>query len=80
MTDKNIIAMSGGDITDMELIEEYGLDPALAGKPAINDAMLDIVYQKNMAAMVDSGMSEGKAKAEAGRLRAQAKHQMSKKK
>ena len=72
------MAKSGGDITDMEIIEEYGLDPKLAGTPAINDAMLDIVYDKNMAAMVESGMSEGKAKAEAGRLRAQAKMQIKK--
>jgi len=62
----------------MELIEEYGLDPALAGTKAINDAMLDVVYQKNVAAMIDDGMPEGKAKAQAGRLRAQAKSQVMK--
>lgn len=74
----NRLAMNGFDITDMELIEKYGLDPALAGTPAINDAMLDIVYQNNIKGAMDAGMSEGKAKAEAGRLRAQAKSEMMK--
>lgn len=76
MTFKNMnrIAKAGGDITDMEIVEEYGLDPSLAGTEGINDAMLDVVYDKNVAAMIESGMSESKAKADAGRMRAKAKH------
>ena len=76
MTTKNYnrIALNGGDITDMEIVETYGLDPKLAGTPKINDAMLDVVYEQNVAAMIDNGMTEAKAKAEAGRMKAKAKH------
>ena len=53
----NIIALRGGAVTDMEYIETFGLDPALAGTPGLNDAMLNKAYQDNIA----SGMSEADA-------------------
>lgn len=78
MTVKNYnrLAMSGLEVTDMELVEEYNLDPALAGTPKINDAMLDVIEQKNIKAMINDGYTEKKARAMAGRLKARAKHEI----
>ena len=51
----NINALRGGtgpDDDDMAFVERYGLDPALAYTPAINDAMLDVVMKQ----AIDGGM------------------------
>ncbi len=58
--DYNVMALRGSGITDQEYVETFGLDPALAGTPALNDVMLNKVMQEN----IDSGMEEGKAKQE----------------
>ena len=50
-------ALRGGDIDDMEVVEEFGLDPTLAYTPAINDAMLELVYTQN----IDAGVSQDDA-------------------
>lgn len=44
----NILALRGSQITDGEYIEQFGLDPSLEGKPELNDAMLEVIYQKNL--------------------------------
>ncbi len=45
----NILALRGADIKDKEYVEMYNLDPEIANTPKINDAMLDLVYNENMA-------------------------------
>jgi len=74
--DYNKLALQGFDITDMEFIQQFNLNPALANTPQINFAMLDNVYAKNIEGFTKRGMSETKAKVEAGRQRADAKKQI----
>lgn len=69
----NRLALNGMKVTDMELVREYGLNPEVANTPAINDAMLNKIEQNNIRDMINDGMSESKAKAEAGKLKAKAK-------
>lgn len=45
----NILALRGADIKDKEYVEMYNLDPEIQNTPKINDAMLDLVYNENMA-------------------------------
>ena len=49
----NELALRGQPIDDMEYVDEFGLDPKLAYTPQLNDAMLEVVYQQNLAAGVD---------------------------
>ena len=53
----NIMALRGASIDDMEYVETFGLDPALAYTPALNDEMLQVVMQQN----IDAGMEESEA-------------------
>ena len=53
----NIIALRGGAVSDQEYVETFGLDPALAGTPALNDAMLEAMYNEN----IDAGVDEKRA-------------------
>ena len=54
----NILALRGANVTDQEYIETFDLDPALAGTPALNDAMLEKMYKEN----IDNGVDKDKAK------------------
>jgi hypothetical protein len=74
----NRMALQGFKIDDMEFVKEYELDPALAYTPAINDALLNIMYNKNVKGLIESGVKEGKAKADAGRMRAAIKKDIEK--
>ena len=56
-TNYNIMALRGAAIDDMEYVETFGLDPALAYTPELNDAMLKVAYDQN----VDSGMEADEA-------------------
>ena len=69
----NRLALQGLDFDDMEFVQQFKLDPAVAYTPKINDVMLDDVYNKNIRSFMADGMSENDAKREAGRLRAKAK-------
>ena len=51
------MALRGASIDDMEYVETFGLDPALAYTPALNDEMLQVVMQQN----IDAGMEESEA-------------------
>ena len=46
-------ALRGGTTDDMEYVETWGLDPALAYTPKINEAMADLVMQQNIDAGKD---------------------------
>lgn len=54
----NYLALRGAPVDDMEFVEQFGLDPALAYTDKINDAMLQMTYDQNLA----SGMEEDVAK------------------
>ena len=44
----NLLALKGNNVDDMEFVEMYNLDPAVAYTPQINDVMIDTVYQLNL--------------------------------
>ena len=54
----NILALRGAQVDDMEYVETFGLDPAIANTPQLNEVMLD----RNMQENIDAGMDEKKAK------------------
>jgi len=72
----NRLALQGLDFDDMEFVQQFKLDPAVAYTPKINDVMLEDVYNKNIRSFVADGMSENDARREAGRLRAKAKKEI----
>ena len=43
-------ALRGGNADDMDVVKEYGLDPALAYTPQINAAAIEAQYQRNIEA------------------------------
>ena len=54
----NVMALRGDkNMTDMDYVETFGLDPAVANTPKINDVMLDRVMQEN----IQAGMEEKEA-------------------
>ena len=54
----NILALRGGQVSDQEYVETFGLDPSLANTPDLNNAMLQTVYDQN----IQEGMEEKEAK------------------
>lgn len=52
-------------IDDMEYVEMFNLDPALAYTPEINEAILSKVWDNNYAGAVAEGLSEAEAQAHA---------------
>lgn len=76
MKNFNRLALQGVDIDDNEFIKEFNLNPNLAGKPEINDAILNVMYEKNIKNYVNDGIPIGEAKSKAGRLRAEAKREI----
>ena len=68
----NVMALKGYDVDDMDTVEYYDLDPALAYTPGINEAVLEAVYQKNIKLAMKKGKTEIQAKKEAATLRKQA--------
>jgi len=76
MSDKrnyNYLALRGSDVDDMEYVDQYGLDPKVAYTPRINDAMLDVVYKKNVDMFTKSGDSEVEARSKADKMRHEAR-------
>ena len=65
-------------VTDQEYIDTFGLDPALAGTPELNEAMLNQQYKENVEhylgtmpqeeADKKAGMKRSKASADIKRL------------
>lgn len=54
----NYLALRGAPVDDMEFVEQFGLDKNIAYTDKINDAMLQVTYDQNIA----GGMHEDKAK------------------
>ena len=49
----NYLALRGADVDDMEFVEQFGLDPSLAYTPQLNEAMLDLTMDQNIASGMD---------------------------
>ena len=74
MTQKNFnrMALQGWDVDDMEVVEQFNLDPSVAYTPEINDIMLEKMYTENVQGYLSAGMSQDQAESKAGKMRAQA--------
>ena len=66
---KNYNVLSDQGVTDIDLVETLKLDPQLAGTPEINDAAYQRMFDMNVKGFMAKGMTEGQARAKAGRLR-----------
>jgi len=69
MTNANMAFKLDGETTDAELAARYGLDQRLIGKPEINEAIRQAVYQENIAGARRQGLDPALAKKKANRLR-----------
>lgn len=49
----NYLALRGAPVDDMEFVEQFGLSPDVAYTDKINDAMLDLTYDQNIAGGMD---------------------------
>lgn len=58
----NYDAQLGGDTDDMELVQRYGLDKAVAYTPKINEAMRQAIRAENYQDFLKAGYSEGQAR------------------
>jgi len=72
MKSYNLDAQMGGDIDDMELVHQYGLDSAVAYTPSINQAMRKAIFDANLADGARKGDPPEKVRAEAVRRMNQA--------
>ena len=52
-------------IDDMEYVEMFNLDPALAYTPAINEAILNSVHENNLAGAIAEGVPEAESRSDA---------------
>jgi len=80
----NAAALMGMDVDDMEYVEEFELDFDLAYTPRINDAMLEKIYEENIAYYtevmeMDAKAAREKAKAQRAMAEAQIKELMARK-
>ena len=56
MADKknfNYLALKGAPVDDMEFVEQFNLDPSLAYTHKLNEAMLNLTYDQNIASGID---------------------------
>lgn len=69
----NYLALRGAGVDDMEFVEQFGLDPAIAYTPALNTAMLDMTERDNRQTYLDEGMTDVEAdkKAKENRMAAE---------
>jgi len=62
MNHYNIFALQGDtSVTDADVCEQLGLDPKLAGTPAINDAAIKQMHKDNYQAYLSAGSSDADA-------------------
>jgi len=58
----NLFALRGDpNVTDQDVCETLGLDPALANTPKINDAAINKMYRDNYNGYLEQGMNESDA-------------------
>lgn len=58
----NYIALRGGEVDDMEFVEEYGVPKEYAYTRKLNDFMLDLLQTKNEQFYMSEGKDEDEAK------------------
>jgi len=62
----NIFALKGdSETSDMDVCEQLGLDPSLAGTPAINEAAIQAMQKQNYEGHLKNGIPESEAMAAA---------------
>ena len=62
MKNYNIFALQGDmETSDAEVCETLGIDPTLAGTPAINEAAIKAMHRKNYDGFVNKGVDSNKA-------------------
>lgn len=69
----NYLALKGANVDDMEFVERFDLDPAVAYTNKLNDVMLDRMEQDNITFYVnDEGMDrkEAEMKAKSNKMEA----------
>tara|TARA_R110000851_G_scaffold41082_5_gene103326 strand:- start:2299 stop:2565 length:267 start_codon:yes stop_codon:yes gene_type:complete len=66
----NMAALMGAELTDEDYVKEFGLDPAVANTPTINEVMLAKVEQDNVAFHMEHKMSESEARSRAAQTKA----------
>jgi hypothetical protein len=77
MKQYNLFAMAGDtSVSDSDVCEQLGLDPALAGTPAINDAAVNKMHKENYQGFLSKGQSEAQAMANADRLAGEARERI----
>ena len=74
----NVLALRGEDIDDMEVVQDYGLDPKLAYTPGINTAMLDKIEKETISRRLEKGQTEAEARTMARNNRRAAEASISK--
>jgi len=75
----NIFALRGDPHTsDTDVCEQLGLDPSLAGTPAINEAAIQKMQKENFNGFIKQGMSEDNAMKIAVENATQARNQVRK--
>jgi hypothetical protein len=62
----NIFALKGDtEVSDADVCEQLGLDPSLAGTPAINEAAIQQMQKQNYQGYIAKGIPEEQAMAAA---------------
>lgn len=61
-TNYNIFALQGDNqVSDADVCETLGLDPSLAGTPAINEAAISKMHRMNYDGYIDKGIEPEEA-------------------
>ena len=68
----NYLALRGAGVDDMEFVEQFGLDPAVAYTPRINEVMLERTHKEQLDIFLDEGMELKDAQARADMNKANA--------
>ena len=64
MTEKksyNLDALTGGDTDDMDLCQQYGINPQYAYTPKINDVMFETIRESSINDLIRAGKSREEA-------------------
>jgi hypothetical protein len=69
----NLDYLTGGDTTDIELCAQYGINPAYANTPRINDEMFRIINESSVRDMMKAGKTRQEAIEESNKFTRQAK-------
>jgi hypothetical protein len=74
----NRLALLGMDVDDMDFVKEFNLNPNVAYTNAINDEMLNLMYNENVDGYMLMGDTRDAAQSKAGRHRAKGRNEINK--